>query len=87
MEKIDVKALTVGFGVSWAILILLTGLAAALFGWGLEFVSLLSSLYIGFEPTILGSIIGAVWGFIDGAIAGAIIAFVYNKVSRKKGGK
>ncbi|MBW2977517.1 bacteriophage holin [Candidatus Woesearchaeota archaeon] len=83
MEKLDVKALAVGLGVLGALYVFLIGLGA-MFGWGTQLASILASLYMGFEPTLLGSIIGAVWGFIDGAIAGAIIALVYNKIA---GGK
>ncbi len=81
--ELNVKALAAGLGVSWSILVLLTGWAS-IFGWGTGFVEMMSSLYIGFAPTFSGGVIGAIWGFIDGAIGGAIIAVVYNAVVRKK---
>ncbi len=83
MEKLNVKALAVGLGVSWAVCMLFVGWVS-IFGWGTKFVEMMSSVYIGFTPTFLGGIIGAVWGFIDGAIGGAIIAFVYNAIAKKK---
>jgi len=82
MEKLSVKALAIGLGVSWAVCMLFVGWASIL-GWGTGLVEVLSSLYIGFTPTFLGGILGAIWGFIDGAIGGAIIALVYNAVVRK----
>jgi len=79
MERLNVKALAIGVGASWAICMLISGWAS-MFGWGVNFVEAMSSVYVGFAPTFLGGIIGAIWGFIDGAIGGAIIAFVYNIV-------
>lgn len=83
MEKLNVKALAVGAGVSWATCMLFVGWGSV-FGWGTKFVESMASVYIGFAPTFLGGVIGAVWGFVDGAIGGAIIAFVYNMAARKR---
>jgi len=82
MEKLNVKALAGGFGVSWAVCMLFVGWAS-IFGWGTRLVEVFSSLYIGFAPTFLGGLLGAIWGFIDGAIGGAIIALVYNAIPKK----
>lgn len=49
-------------------------------GWGVEFVEVMASIYVGFAPTIGGEI-GGIWGFVDGMIAGAIVAFTYNLVA------
>jgi hypothetical protein len=81
MQKLSVKGLSIGLGVSWALCMLFLGWAS-MFGWGIKLVEAISSLYIGFSPSFLGAIIGAVWGFIDGAIGGAIIALVYNRLIR-----
>lgn len=55
------------------------GLMAAFFGWGVELAGALSSLYIGFSPTFVGTIAGAVWAFVAGFVAGVMIAWLYNK--------
>jgi fructose-specific phosphotransferase system IIC component len=55
------------------------GLMATFFGWGVELAGALSSLYIGFSPTFVGTIAGAVWAFVDGFVAGVMIAWLYNK--------
>ena len=83
MHKLNVKALAIGVGVSWATCMLFAGWAS-MFGWGAKLVELMSSVYIGFAPTFLGGLIGAMWGFIDGAIGGAIVAFVYNMIVSRK---
>ena len=84
MEKLDVKSFTLGVGAVGVLYMLFHGLGVMLFGWGTALSKVIGSLYIGFEPSILGVLIGAVWGFIDGAIAGLIIALVYNKLISKK---
>lgn len=83
MEKLSVKGLAIGLGVSWGIYMLFIGWAS-IFGWGVRFVEVMSSIYIGFKPTFLGILIGGMWGFVDGAIGGIIIALVYNAIVRKR---
>ena len=67
-------------GISWALGVFLLGLAAGLFDWGVPVVAILSSLYIGYSPSFVGSIAGAVWGFVDGVVFGVLIAWLYNKL-------
>jgi hypothetical protein len=67
-------------GITSAIFVFLLGLMAALFGWGTAIAATLSSLYIGFGPTFVGSLAGAVWAFVDGFIFGLLIAFFYNRL-------
>ena len=81
-QKCDVLALGLGIGVLAAAYALFLGLAAWWFNWGTELLVTLSSLYIGYAPTFLGSIIGAIWAFVDGFIAGVVIAWVYNKFQK-----
>lgn len=42
-------------------------------------VNAIGSAYIGFAPSIEGSIIGMVWGAIDGFLIGYISAWLYNR--------
>ncbi len=73
-------------GITSAIAVFVLGLAAWLFGWGVDVAIALSSLYIGFGPSFVGSIAGAVWAFVDGLILGILIAWFYNRflLSRRK---
>lgn len=85
MNKLSVKGLAFAAGALWAFYILFAGWASAL-GWGTNFVSAFSNLYIGYGPSFIGGLIGALWGFLDGAIAGFIIASIYNwtiKIEKK----
>ena len=79
--KLDVKALGLSIGILWGSAVLLTGFMTIFFDWGNIFVAVLSSIYIGYKPTILGSLIGGVWGFFDAGIGGVIVAWLYNKLS------
>jgi hypothetical protein len=79
MNKCSPHALGVAIGVLWAIYVLFCGITA-IFGWGVALVDAISSLYIGYGPSIPGAIIGAVWGFVDGYIAGVVIGWLYNRL-------
>jgi hypothetical protein len=81
MNKLSPNALGIAIGVLWAAYILFCGITA-MFGWGVTLVEAISSLYVGYGPSIVGAIIGAVWGFVDGYIAGVVIAWLYNKLAK-----
>ncbi len=42
--------------------------------------AVLSSLYIGYAPSFVGSVAGTVWAFADGFIGGVIVAWLYNRL-------
>jgi len=52
------------FGTWWMIII----------GKALGMPTLISSVYIGYCITFIGSLVGLVWAFFDGLIGGAIFA-------------
>jgi hypothetical protein len=82
MVKLNVKAFGLALGIVWAVVVFLLGVLAMLFSWGAAWVELLSSIYIGYKMTLLGSVIGAIWGFIDAFIGGIIVAWLYNKLAK-----
>ncbi len=77
--KLNVKAMGLAFGILWSVEVIALGLLAAFANWGTPWVDFIGFLYIGYKPTLLGSLIGGVWALVDGAIAGVLIAFVYNR--------
>ncbi len=83
MQKLNVKAFTLAWGISFGIYFLFIGWMAS-FGWGVDIVKAISTFYIGYAPTFWGGIIGGVWAFFDGAIGGAIISLIYNALAKKK---
>ncbi|PIR20221.1 MAG: hypothetical protein COV45_07745 [Deltaproteobacteria bacterium CG11_big_fil_rev_8_21_14_0_20_47_16] len=78
--KLNVRALALALGMVWGIGVFSLGIMA-MFNWGADAVGALSSVYIGYSPTIVGSLIGLVWAFIDGSVCGLLIAWFYNKFS------
>ena len=78
MRDLDINKLGVAFAVAWSLFTFLGGIAAAWLGWGKPLVEVLSSIYIGFDATLTGSIAGAVWGLANGYLWGALIAWIYN---------
>jgi hypothetical protein len=81
MNKCSPNALGVAIGILWAAYVFLCGITA-MFDWGTDLVDAISSLYIGYDASILGAIIGAIWGFVDGYIAGVVIAWLYNRLAK-----
>lgn len=68
-------------GIVWGLGMFLLGLAAWLFNWGNAMVVLMSSLYLGYDATFVGSLLGGLWGFVDALIGGVIFAWLYNVMS------
>jgi hypothetical protein len=79
---VDAKALALTLGVVWGGGVFLLGLLAAFLDWGVPMVELLGSVYLGYGPTVSGSLIGLLWAFVDGAVGGVILAWGYNHFSR-----
>lgn len=71
-------------GLTSAIFVFVLGVMASFFGWGVEAARMLSSLFLGFGPTFVGTIAGAVWAFVDGLVAGLMIAWLYNRFLLKR---
>ena len=78
-RRLGVISFSLACGVTFGTFSFLLGIMAGLFGWGVLIVEVLSSLYIGYEPSFVGSIAGGVWGFVDGCVGGALIAWLYNR--------
>ena len=83
-QRLGVVALGLAIGIAWGAGMFVLGVTAWALDWGKELVEPISSLYIGYGPTPLGSAVGAAWGFIDGFIGGAVVALLYNYFAREK---
>ena len=73
-------------GVTFAVITVVLGLFATFLGWGLLAVSALSSIFVGYGPTIVGIISGGVWAFVTGYIIGLMIAYLYNRFLLRRRG-
>ncbi|MCF7874174.1 MAG: bacteriophage holin [Candidatus Omnitrophica bacterium] len=79
--KLKILAFGLALGILWGLGALVLGILA-IFGYGLTWVAVLSSVYIGYGATILGSLVGALWAFVDAFVGGVLFAWLYNKLSR-----
>ena len=82
--RLDAVSLGLAFGIMWGLGVFILGIMAMAADWGTEIVVLMSSIYLGFEPSIAGSLIGAAWGFIDGGVGGFLIAWLYNVILTRR---
>lgn len=80
MTKCRISPLAFGLslGVVWGCSVLLMGLMAHFFEYGKAFVTAIGVVYVGYEPSLIGSAIGALFGFVDALVGGALIAWLYN---------
>ena len=82
MAKLDVKAMGLTLGIIWSAATIIMGVTSMFFDYGRGFVHAIGALYIGYESTIVGTLIGGVWAFIDAGIFGLILAWLYNKLAK-----
>ena len=82
MAKLDAKAFGLALGIVWGVGMLILGLLNMRFGWGGDFETVMATIYLGYKPTLLGSIIGGVWGFVDAGIGGLVVGWIYNKFAK-----
>jgi len=77
-SKLDILSFGLALGITWGLGVLILGIHAWLTGLSVDVVNMLGSAYVGYKPTMLGSIIGATWGLVDGFVGGVIFAWIYN---------
>ena len=80
-NKLCPVSLGLSLGITWGISVLIMGLLAHLYMFGKPFVAAVGAVYVGYDPSIAGSIIGGIIGFVDAFIYGFIIAWLYNTIS------
>ena len=83
VAKLHVLSLALAMGIIFAVMMLVFGLIAWSTGLWAEAVGVIGTAYLGYAPTLPGSLIGAVWGFIDGFVFGALLAWLYNGFCRR----
>ena len=82
MGKMNVKAFGMACGVLWGGAMLIAGLIDTVSTWGDAWGEVVASVYLGYTPTVLGSIVIGIWGFVTAGIWGLILAKLYNKFSK-----
>ncbi len=71
-------AFSMASGFTIGLLLLVLGLFATYYHDGVAIVSLLASVFKGYEPTLMGAIYGGLWGFLTGFVMGLVLASLYN---------
>ena len=80
MVKLDIKAFGFAFGIIWGGLMFIFGVFDMVYFWGNTWSRLMSMVYIGYRPTVFGSIFASAWGFVYASLLGFAIAWVYNRL-------
>lgn len=78
--KLNPLKFGLAFGIIYALVFFLMGLAGALFGWGGEMVKLAGDIYVGFGPSVGGAVIGGIWGLAIGLVFFGLGAWIYNRL-------
>ncbi|MBA2656705.1 MAG: bacteriophage holin [Tatlockia sp.] len=76
--KLNPLALGLSLGIFWGFSVLILGLIAHFIDYGTAIVNSMGVLYVGYGPSLIGSILGGLMGFIDAFIGGYILAWLYN---------
>jgi len=81
-----VRTTAITFGILWAVVFFLMALSNQVWpGYGVAFLDLMASVYPGYEPGGIGSVIsGTLYAVVDGAVGGAVFAWLYNRILGSK---
>ena len=80
--RLDIRALTLAFGLLWGGMFLVVGLANLVFpGYAAGFLEWAASFYPGYDgPSGFGSVVMVtLYGLVDGSLAGLLVAWLYNR--------
>ena len=80
----NVKAFAVAAGILWGFLLFAFTLLEAARGEGHN-LNVLSTVYLGYSVTYLGSVVGLVYGFVSGVLIGAAFCWLYNRFAGTSG--
>ena len=75
-KKICAGCFGLAIGIVWGLWCFIAGLFFQ--HGGITLVGAMGSMYIGYAPTPMGSLIGGSWGLLHGFIAGFLVAWIYN---------
>lgn len=79
--KLSPIGLALSLGILWGLSVFIIGLLAYYYSYGRPFITAMSTLYLGYAPSVKGSFVGGIIGFIDAFITGFLIAWLYNRFS------
>ena len=76
--KLSYFALAFAFGITNGLWMFLFALGGLYFGYGMDLIHMISSMYPHFGASLMGGLWGFLWGFLDGFFFGLVLGFIYN---------
>lgn len=67
-------------GILWGLMMFFFTIISIYTGYGFLWLTLMKTVYIGYDITWIGSAIGLAYGFIDAFICLYLLAWLYNKL-------
>ena len=80
-SKLHPLALGISLGIISGVSTFIMGLLAYLLLNGKPLVSMVGTMYLTYNPTLMNSLLGGAIVFVNGLIAGYIAAWIYNFLS------
>jgi hypothetical protein len=80
-RRLCVTGVALAAGVVNGLGMIILGLLAGSYNFGIPMVELISSIYKGYAPGLHGALWGGLWGFVDAFVAGLVFALIYNGIS------
>jgi len=78
MVRIDALRLGLAGGIMVSVMMFVMTLVSSVSGFAIEWLILLKGIFIGYEVSVIGSLVGAGYGFFLGFIKLFLLAFIYN---------
>jgi len=79
---INAKNFGLAGGIFWGVSLFLLTIISVFTGFAGDVLVLLKGVYIGYDITLLGSVIGLIYAFLDGFIGCYIFIWIYNKLEK-----
>ncbi|MBN1684346.1 MAG: bacteriophage holin [Gammaproteobacteria bacterium] len=76
--RLEVMSFAITAAIIWSIIVFAMAILSETVEYGLHFVQLFSTLYVGYHSSLLGGIVGAIWGLVDAFITCFAFAWLYN---------
>ncbi|PIN79528.1 hypothetical protein COV16_03700 [Candidatus Woesearchaeota archaeon CG10_big_fil_rev_8_21_14_0_10_34_8] len=77
-SPLHMKSFALAAGITWALGLFFLAIGVVMFNFGAQWMTLIQSVYLGYDTTPIGILAGMIWGFIDIAIGCVVFVYLYN---------